>query len=295
MRIAITGASGMIGSALARKLEAAGHAVLRLSHRAGAGDALFDPLNGRIDADRLEGLDAVVHLAAENIAGARWTDERKRLLRDSRVQGTQLLVEALLARIRRPAVLLSASATGIYGDRGDEELDEGSAIGDGFLPDLCRDWEAATKDAQYGGIRVAHLRFGVVLSRRGGAVAKMLLPFRLGLGGRLGSGAQWMPWIGIDDAVAAIELALHDPLLSGPVNVVAPPVTNAQFTAALGRALQRPAFLAVPEFALRLLFGEMGPELMLASHRVLPRRLLAAGFRFRHEAVEDALRAALLA
>jgi uncharacterized protein (TIGR01777 family) len=294
LHVAVSGASGLIGSALARRLAAEGHRVTALVRRApGPGEISWDPAGGRLDPEDLEDLDAVVHLAGENV-GARWTAGRKARIRSSRVGGTRLLSEALAVASKRPAVLVSASAIGIYGNRGDEILDEQSLLGDtghDFLAAVGQEWEAAADPARTAGIRVVHPRFGVVLSREGGALSKMLLPFRLGLGGRLGSGSQWMSWISIDDAVSAILHLLGTDALLGPVNVTAPePVRNRDFTRVLGRVLSRPAPFPVPSVALRLALGEMADGTLLSSARVLPRRLLAAAFRFTHPDLESALR-----
>ncbi|MCS6924294.1 MAG: TIGR01777 family oxidoreductase [Candidatus Binatia bacterium] len=294
MRIVVTGASGLIGSALVPFLTTGGHQVTRLVRsqpRPGAAEVQWDPLAGRLEATALEGVDAVVHLAGENVAAGRWTAARKAAIRDSRVRGTQVLCDALARLSRPPRVVVSASAIGYYGDRGDELLREDSAPGAGFLAEVCRAWEAATQPAVQKGIRVVLLRFGVVLSPAGGALAKMLLPFKIGLGGVVGSGKQYMSWIGIDDAVGAIHHVLHTEALQGPVNVVAPhPVTNAEFTATLARVLRRPALVPLPAVAARLVFGEMADALLLASARVEPTRLLATAYSFRHATLEDALR-----
>ncbi len=295
LKIAVAGATGLVGSALVPFLTTGGHQVARIvrTHTAGA-DVVWDPAAGMIDAGRLEGLDAVVHLAGENIAGRRWNAEQKERIRDSRVRGTRLLCESL-ARLRQPPrVLVSASAIGFYGNRGDEEMTEASAGGSGFLPEVCKEWEAATEPATAAGVRVAHLRFGVILSPRGGALAKMLTPFRLGAGGRTGDGRQWLSWIALDDAVGAIYHALDTPGLSGPVNAVAPrPVTNGDFTRTLGKVLGRPALMPLPAFLARLAFGELANELLLASTRVVPRALLDSGYRFLFSDLEDALRHSL--
>lgn len=293
MRIAITGASGFVGSALASAL-AGDHELLRLvRHQAGPGQARWEPTSGAIELGGLAPPAAVVHLAAENIAAGRWTTARRELLRTSRVTATAGLAQTLAGWHPRPTVLIAASGIGIHGDRGDELLTEDSSVGQGFLAELARDWESATRPAVDAGIRVVNLRLGVVLGA-GGALHKMLLPFRLGLGGRLGHGRQWLSWIALPDAVAAIRLALTDERLRGPVAAVAPnPVTNREFTRALAHALHRPALLPVPAFALRLLVGKMADEALLAGQRVVPRRLLDAGFRFAHERIDSALAAAL--
>jgi uncharacterized protein (TIGR01777 family) len=242
----------------------------------------------------LTGVQAAVHLAGESIAGARWSADTKRRIRDSRVLGTRLLAESLARLSPRPRVLVSASAVGIYGDRGDELLDEGSPTGSGFLAEVGKEWEAATAPAADAGIRVVHLRFGIVLAREGGALPRMVRPFRLGAGGPIGNGRQWMSWIALADAVGAVLEVLGNQGASGPVNAVAPqPLRNADFAAGLGAALHRPALIPAPAFALRLLFGEMADAALLASQRVKPARLGALGFRFRYPTLAEALRAIL--
>ena len=279
--VAVTGSHGLVGSALVRDLGASGHAVRRVTR---------DPASGALDFRAVADADAVVNLAGENIAGGRWTHERKRKIHDSRVLTTRALAEALAARERPPRVLVSASGINSYGDRGDERLTEESPRGHGFLADLCREWEGATAPAEAHGVRVVHLRIGMVLSRHGGALAKMLLPFRLGLGGVIGSGDQWMSWIALDDLVGVIRHALTTDALRGPLNAVAPEsVTNREFSRALARALRRPALLPVPAFAARLALGEMADALLLASIRVEPARLLASGYAFRHPTLAAAL------
>lgn len=294
LHVAVTGAGGLIGSALSRRLTADGHRVSRLVRRAaGPGEVSWDPVTGRLEPGQLDGMDAVIHLAGENV-GARWTAARKHQIKSSRIQGTRLLSEAIARARRRPGVLVSASAIGIYGSRGDEVLTENSPAGDAaldFLAEVGREWEAAAEPARASGVRVIHPRFGLVLSPAGGALKKMLLPFRLGLGGRLGSGTQWMSWISIDDVVGAILHVLLTESFSGPVNLVAPePVRNRDFTAILGRVLSRPTPFAVPAAALHLTLGEMATYTLLASARVLPKRLLAAGYRFEHPDLDTALR-----
>jgi uncharacterized protein len=247
------------------------------------------------DIEPLEGLDAAIHLSGANVAAHRWTSAYKREIWASRVDSTGALATALAGLRRPPRVLLAASATGVYGDRRDEILDERAGPGKGFLAELCREWEAATRSAAEAGIRVVHLRFGVVLGPGNGALGKMLPLFRMGLGGRLGSGRQWMSWVELEDAVAAILFALDTAALAGPVNVTAPePVTNAEFTRAISRAVHRPAILPAPEFALRLALGEMADEALLASARAVPARLIGAGFRFANPSIDEALAAALL-
>ena len=292
MKILVTGASGLVGSALVPFLEAGGHEVARLGRSAPAdGDVRWDPDAGVLDAGALEGFDGVVHLAGENIASGRWTEARKRRIRESRVNGTRLLTETLARLERRPRVLVSASAIGFYGDRGEEELTEGSEPGAGFLSEVCREWEAATEAAEGKGVRVVHARLGVVLSKDGGALAKMLTPFRLGAGGNIGNGRQYMSWITLDDTVAAIGHLLAAESAAGAVNVVAPaPVTNGEFTRTLGRVLRRPTLFPMPGFAARLAFGEMADALLLASTRVKPARLMESGYAFRHGSLEEGLR-----
>lgn len=296
-RIAVSGASGLIGSRLCELLAEAGWLVaplVRRPPRPGSAEIHWNPAGGEVDATGLRGIEAVVHLAGENIAGGRWTAARKALIRDSRVVGTTLLSQCLASLDPPPRVLVSASAIGFYGDRGDEPLDETSPPGNGFLPEVCRAWEAATAAARGAGVRVVNLRIGVVLAAEGGALAKMLGPFKLGLGGQLGNGRQYMSWISRDDLVRAIVHALERDDLRGPINAVAPqPVTNADFTAALGRVLGRPTLAHVPALAVRALFGEMGRDLLLASTRVVPRRLEQSGFVFRHSDLANALRHAL--
>ncbi len=284
-RVALTGASGFIGGSLAEFLRARGHVVHPLVRRAaapGSTEIGWDPSRGEIDAAALEGLDAVVNLAGESIAGGRWTPARKQAILDSRIRSTGVLCRALAGLAAPPRVLVSASAVGYYGDRGDALLTEASPPGGGFLAELCQAWEAATDPAREAGIRVVRLRLGVVLSPRGGMLRGILPLFRLGLGGILGSGRQYPSWIALEDLLDVIGLAMVTEDLSGPMNAVAPnPVTNAEFTRTLGRLLHRPTFLRVPGFALRLLFGEMGQAVFLDSARVLPARLQAAGFEFR--------------
>jgi uncharacterized protein (TIGR01777 family) len=297
MRVAVTGATGLVGSALVPVLRAAGHRVDRVSRRppaSGSTDVQWDPARGRLDPRALEGVDAVVHLAGESIAAARWSPAVKARIRRSRVDGTRLLAGALARLARRPRVLVSASAVGYYGDRGDAILTEESAPGAGFLPEVCRAWEAAADPARAAGLRVVHPRLGVVLAGQGGALPRMALPFRLGVGGVIGSGRQYWSWIGLADVIRIFELALEQEALVGPVNAVAPaPVTNRELTRALGRVLGRPTLVPLPGAAVRLLLGEMGQTLLLDSARVLPRRLEEASFRFRHPDVDGALRAAL--
>jgi uncharacterized protein (TIGR01777 family) len=297
MRVAVTGSHGLIGSALVSALHARGDDVLRLVRgRAQRDDeAAWDPAAGQIDARRLEGIEAAVHLAGASLA-SRWTADQKEAIRSSRRLGTSLLAGALAGLPGRPRVLVSASAAGYYGDRGDEVLTETSAAGTGFLADVCREWEAAADPARRARIRVVHTRFGVVLARAGGILAKLVPVFRMGAGGPLGHGRQYLPWVVLDDVVAVILLALDRTDLDGPVNVVAPQaVTNREFTSALGHALGRPAVLPVPAAALRAMFGEMADEALLVSQRVEPARLKALGYPFRFARLEPALRHALAA
>ena len=293
MDILVTGASGLIGTALVSSLTSSGHGVTRLVRaqpQPGEKATRWDPMAGTIDASAIEGVDAVVHLAGESIA-ERWTPAKKANIRDSRVKGTRLLCETLARLSSRPKVLVSASAIGYYGDRGDEILTEDSPPGRGFLSEVCRAWEAATEQAQQHGIRVVHLRTGVVLSPAGGALAKILPPFRLGLGGVLGSGRQYMSWIALDDIVGVIQHAIATEALQGPTNAVAPrAVTNQEFTKTLGKVLGRPTAIPLPAFVARLMFGEMADELLLASARIQPTKLLASGYQFRYPELEDALR-----
>ena len=301
MRVIVTGATGLVGRALIRSLLADGHEVTRLvrggaqGFRApGTAAVHWDPERGEIDAKELEGHDAAVHLAGESIAEGRWDDEKKRRILESRVKGTRLVAEALAGLNEKPKVLVSASAVGFYGDRGDETVREESASGTDFLSEVCREWEKATLAASQAGLRVVHLRIGVVLSAEGGALPKMLTPFKLGVGGRVGSGRQYMSWITLDDLVAVIRRAIEDESLRGPVNAVAPrPVTNAEFTKALGHVLGRPTIFPVPAFAARLAFGEMADALLLSGVRVEPARLSEAGHQFKYTEIEGALRSVL--
>jgi len=278
-------------------LRAAGHRVDRVSRRppaAGTTDIQWDPARGLLDPRALEGVDAVVHLAGESIAALRWTPAVKERIRRSRVDGTRLLAETLGRLTRRPRVLVAASGVGYYGDRGEAPLTEESPPGSGFLAEVCREWERAADPARAAGIRVVHPRLGVVLAGQGGALPRVVFPFRLGVGGVIGSGRQYWSWIALPDLVRVVELALAVETLAGPVNAVAPtPVTNRELTRVLGRVLGRPTLVPLPALAVRLLLGEMGQALLLDGARVLPRRLERAGFRFRHPNLEDALRAAL--
>ena len=294
LHVLVTGASGRVGSALVPFLTTGGHRVSRLvrsTPHPGQGEIPWYPETGSIATPALEGVDAVVHLAGENIATGRWTAEKKAKIRASRVQGTRLLCEALAQLVHPPRVLVSASAIGYYGDRGAEGLHEASRPGTGFLAEVCQAWETATAPAVERGIRVVHLRFGVVLSPAGGALAQMLVPFKLGAGGVIGSGQQYMSWIALDDAIGAILHALMTPSVQGPVNAVAPQsLTNREFTTVLGRVLGRPTLLSLPVLAARFALGEMAEALLLASTRVEPRRLIDTGYAFRYPDLESALR-----
>ena len=299
MRIAVTGSTGLIGTALVAALRAGGHRVIRLVRRTPAGEdeIAWDPLapTGGLAPGALDGLDAAVHLAGANVAGRRWTAAYKEEIRASRVQGTQALAGALAAASAPPSVLLSGSAIGWYGDTGGREVDESSPAGSGFLPDVVREWEAAARRAEEAGIRVVTMRSGVVMSRRGGVLARMLPPFRLGLGARLGSGTQVMSWITLADYAAIVSFLLAHPEITGPVNLTTPhPVTNAEFTSALAAAVHRPGLLFLPERALKLALGGVSSDI-LASARVVPRRLEAAGYRFRFPDLPAALAAELAA
>ena len=296
MKILLSGSHGLVGTALIKSLEPEGHEIFRLvRHAPGSRSEIeWSPDRYSIALARIEGFDAVVHLAGESIAEGRWSDEKKKRIRESRVKGTKLLGDALANLSSPPRTLISASAIGYYGDRGDEVLTEGSAAGDGFLPEVCVEWEKATALATEKGIRVVNTRFGVILDANGGALAKMLPPFRMGIGGRLGSGKQWMSWIALDDVVSGIKFALTNETLSGPVNFVAPnPVTNSEFTKTLGKALSRPTLFPIPAFGIRLAFGEMGEALLLSSSRVEPASLRKAGYQFEYPKLDEALRHSL--
>jgi uncharacterized protein (TIGR01777 family) len=289
-RILVSGASGPIGAALLPSLQARGCAVSRLVRGAAtsADQIVWNPALP-LSADSVSGFDAVIHLAGESIVG-RWTEAKKRRILDSRSQGTGHLSEAVAKAGRSPQVFISASAVGYYGNRGDEILREDSPSGEGFAAAICRQWEAATQTSTAAGIRTVQMRLGVVMSANGGALQKMLLPFGLGLGGCLGNGRQWWSWVSVDDVVGAIHHVLNNDSLEGPVNTVAPvPVTNAEFTRTLAGVLKRPAFVPMPAFAVRLVFGEMGDELFLASERVEPAKLSASGYRFKHPELRAAL------
>ncbi|MBK9119256.1 MAG: TIGR01777 family protein [Phycisphaerales bacterium] len=291
-RVALSGSSGLVGTALRTLLTTGGHTVRPLVRRAAGVDEIpWDPQRGVAEAAAFEGLDAVIHLAGENIAAGRWTSARKAAIRESRVAGTRSLVDSLARVARRPRTFLCASAVGIYGSRGDEVLTEGSASGEGFLAEVARAWEAEAMRATELGMRVVLMRIGVVLSPTGGMLRQVLPPFQLGAGGPVGNGTQWLSWISLDDVSAAMHhVLLHDEV-HGPVNLVAPtPVTNAEFARTLGHVLGRPTVLRVPEFVVRTMFGEMGVETVLASVRATPQALERSGFCFRHATLEVALR-----
>jgi uncharacterized protein len=293
MNILVSGATGLVGSALVPALESAGHTVRRLVRQrplAGSPEVHWDPTGSFDPVGGIEGFDAVVHLAGESVA-ARWTRDRKARILNSRKLGTMTVASAAARSQRPPKVVVSASAVGYYGDRGDELLTEESTPGSDFLADVARQWENALAPASGAGIRTVMLRIGFILSPHGGGLARMLPPFRMGLGGKVGSGRQWMSWISIDDVVGAIQHALATESLWGPVNAVAPhPVTNAEFTRTLGRVLGRPTIFPLPAFAACLAFGEMAKALLLASQRVQPVKLQASGFHFHHPELEGALR-----
>ena len=295
MKVAVTGSSGLIGGALTASLAQSGGEVVRLvrdRRAAGDGAAFWDPANGELDPAALDGVDAVVHLSGLSIAAKRWSAARKAALRAARVDSGRLLAGTIASMDAPPAVLVSASAVGIYGDRGDTELDEESGMGEGFLADLTADWEASLDPARAKGVRVACARFGVVISRSGDPLSRLMPLFRLGLGGAIGGGRQWMSWVHLDDAVKSLRFALDSPALDGAFNAVAPnPVTNAGFAKALGGALRRPAMLPAPAFAVRLAFGQMAVETILSSTRALPKRLEALGFTFDYPTISQALQA----
>lgn len=294
LEVCVSGSSGLIGSTLVAFLSSGGHQVRRIVRKESHGDPnliAWDSAHGTLETEKLEGTDAVVHLAGESIASGRWTEAKRTRIRESRVQGTRELAESLSRLQRPPKVLVVASATGYYGNRGDAMLDEDASPGHGFLAEVCQQWEAAAEPALQHGIRVVMARFGIVLNPRGGALAKMLPLFQFGLGGRLGDGQQYWSWISLDDVVGAIHHAIITPTLAGPMNVTTPnPVQNVEFTRTLARILGRPAILPAPASALRLALGDMADEMLLASTRVIPHRLFAAGYAFRHPTLEVALR-----
>lgn len=297
MKILVTGATGLIGKALQKSLSEKGHELLLASRREPKDNSYiqWDPQNGFADPARLEGIDAVVHLAGESISALRWTDEKKKAIRDSRVLGTRNVVDTISDLKERPRVMVAASAIGFYGDRGDEELTETSKAGKNFLAEVCREWEAEARRAEDSGVRTVLLRTGIVLSKDGGALGTMLTPFKFGLGGVIGDGKQWMSWISLDDHLQVINFALENENIRGAVNSVSPhPVTNQEFTTVMGEVLYRPTFIPLPEFAVHLAFGEMGEALLLDSTKVIPKRLMDAGFKFKFpdlkKAIENAVK-----
>jgi uncharacterized protein len=292
LKIVVSGSSGLIGSELVASLVKNNYQVFRLVRKqpVEAGEIYWNPLAGELDPKHLEGVDAVVHLAGENIAGCRWTTARKRLIRESRIVGTKFLAQSIARLFEPPKALISVSAAGYYGNRGDEELDEESGPGSGFLSNVCREWEEATTPALLRGIRVVIPRLGMVLSASGGALPKMLSAYRRGLGGTIGNGTQYMSWITIQDLVGILTYAISNESLHGPVNAVAPhPITNRAFNQILGRVLARPAFLSLPAFAARLFLGEMAKEVLLASARVIPAKLIKSKYKFQFPELESAL------
>lgn len=292
MKVAIAGASGLVGSALIPVLKKLGGQITRLVRsKPKAGEIEWHPNQDEVSSRLLEGFEVIINFAGENIAGGRWTDDQKRKIRDSRVNGTHLLSEAIAKLTQKPRVFVCASATGIYGDRDDETLDEQSESGGGFLAGVCREWEKACEPAIKAGTRVVNLRFGPIIAREGGMLAKLLTPFKMGMGGKVGSGKQFISWVALEDAVNAVMLAIQDESIRGPLNVVSPnPVTNEEFTKTLGHALNRPTALAMPAFAARLAFGEMADEMLLASQKVIPKRLTTAGFVFKYPELEPTLK-----
>jgi uncharacterized protein (TIGR01777 family) len=296
MKILITGATGLIGTALQTSLREQKHELLLTSRKDPRDETWvqWDFDAGFTEPEKLEGIDAVVHLAGESISGLRWTDDKKKAIRDSRILGTRNIVDTISNLKQRPRVLVAASAIGFYGDRGDDVMTETSTAGKTFLAEVCREWESEARRAEDSGIRTVLLRTGLVLSKGGGALGAMLMPFKLGLGGVVGSGKQWMSWISIDDHISVINYALGNENIRGAVNSVSPnPVTNEEFTAAMGEILYRPTFIPVPEFAVNLAFGEMGDALLLDSTRVIPKRLQEASFEFKYPDLKKALQHAV--
>lgn len=292
MKILITGASGLIGTALQKSFAEKGYELL-LAGRGepkAANEIQWDVETGFAEPERLEGLDAVIHLAGENISALRWTEEKKKAIRDSRVKGTHSVVEAIANLREKPKVFISASAVGYYGDRADEQLTETSRPGDTFLANVCKEWETESRRAEDSGVRTVLLRNGIVLSKNGGVLATMLMPFKLGVGGVVGSGQQWISWIAIEDLVGVVNYALENEHLRGAINATSPnPITNEEFTKTMGDVLYRPTFLPLPEFAVNFVFGEMGDALLLDSTRVIPKRLEEAGFEFKFPDLKQAL------
>ena len=296
-KILVAGSSGMIGTQLVAFLDTGGHDVWRLVRRTlnpGANEIRWDPDNGDFDPNLLSGFDVIIHLGGEPIGEKRWNDKRKQMIRDSRVKSTKLLTDAIVSLDKKPESFILASAIGRYGDRGNEELTETSEIGQGFLPDVCREWESAASAAEEAGVRTIFLRTGIVLAATGGALGKMLLPFKMGAGGPMAGGKQWMSWISLDDQIYAMNHLMMEGSSKGVYNVTAPyPVRQRRFAKLLGKVLRRPAFIPLPKFAIKLMFGEMGERLTLDSQRVLPDRLLAEGYKFVHENLDDGLRDSL--
>lgn len=292
MKVLITGASGLVGTALQSAFAEKGYEMLLASRSepTTANDIRWTVENGFSEPERLEGIDAVVHLAGESVSGLRWTDDKKKAIRDSRVLGTRNLVDAISRLNDKPKVLVAASAIGFYGERGDEEVNESSAAGHGFLADVAKEWEGEARRAEDAGIRTVLLRTGIVLSKDGGALGTMLTPFKMGVGGVVGSGKQWMSWISLDDHVAVINFVIENENIRGAVNAVSPdPVTNEEFTKTMGDVLYRPTFIPLPEFVVSMLMGEMGDALLLTSTKVMPKRLLDGGFEFKYAALKSAL------
>lgn len=299
MKVLISGSSGLVGSALCQRLEAEPDCeIVRLVRKQSPDtqqtSVVWNPAEGQLEPQAFDGVDVVVHLGGVNIAGKRWSPEVKQKIFNSRFQSTSLLASQLATLEQKPTVFLCASAVGFYGDRGEERLDESSPRGEGFLADVCQAWEQATLPAQDAGIRVVNMRFGMILDRKGGALGQMLTPFKMGVGGRLGSGKQYWSWIALPDVINALQFCLNLSELAGPVNFVAPDeVTNLEFTKTLGKVLSRPTCLPVPAWGVKTAFGEMGQELMLTSARVVPKKLTEAGFQFQYPQLEDAFRSVL--
>ena len=296
MKILITGSTGLLGKELQSSFTAKGYDLLLASRKQPKDDKhiQWSIEEGFTDPEKLEGVDVVVHLAGENVSGLRWTDEKKKAIRDSRVLGTRNVVDAISKLKKKPHTFIAASAIGFYGERGNEELTESSAAGDSYLAVVCKEWEAESRRAEDAGIRTVLLRTGIVLSKDGGALATMLTPFKLGVGGVVGSGKQWMSWISLEDEIAVINYVIDNETIRGAVNAVSPnPSTNHDFTKTLGDVLYRPTFLPLPEFAVSMIFGEMGDALLLASTKVMPKRLEDAGFKFKHPNLKEAIESAV--